>query len=544
MPIPVISQLLALGKKEAAALKQIMIDAAYAAIGQVTPEQKAIALQKIQGLIAPILTAVTIEDKSPSILATVVDTLEKIFLPGAKDISKSIMDTLENSKWITKEMRNHIDGLFNDTSIKSPIMYLVLPMFVVMEYVKNLMQAMSGLGVQNLNFKMRPNLVSGSDVLRAAFIDPKMNAKVREIFAKNGIPEDIIDLVFKANYALYDITTVRDLFLREEIDVNKVYERMREMGFTDVRIEEIMKTWNYIPPVQDIITMAVREAFSPQQIQELGLDMDFPEEVAVQAKKQGLSEYWSLKYWEAHWKLPSIEEGFEMFHRGKITEGQLRGLLKALDYSPVWHDHFMAISYNTPTRVDVRRMFELGVINIEQVKQFHLDMGYSPEVSEMLTKWVEIEYNSETRKLSESQLMQEYFDGFIESDELKRMLALFGYDTERINMMIAVASYKRAYAKQSARIDALHKLYLSGQYSDGEVRAELDEFKIDPMRIDELLDLWSLQYKAGLKLPTRSELDKALKAGLINSSEYSIEMLRNGYSEKYINLFIRLMQVE
>jgi hypothetical protein len=500
-------------------------------------EAKAKIIQENFGVIAPMLGNFTAVSSGPTLLSSLVDTLQQLFLPGSKALSTTLLNTMQDSKWINADIRKHIDDMLNETNVKSPLIYIIVPVLMVITYITNLTSASGGLTVQEINSGMRPNLLSGSDVIRAAFIDPSTTGKVREIFAKNGIPEDVIDLAFKSNYALYDISTVQSLFYRGEFSGDDVYKRLREMGYTDARILEITKTWDLIPPVQDIITMAVREAFSPEQVTSLGLDERFPSDFGKWAKKQGYSEEWAKMYWRSHWRLPSAEMGFEMFHRGKITDAELEGLIVALDFSPVWIERLKAISYNVPTRVDVRRMFELGLMDRNGLLRSHLDMGYNPETAEMLTKWVEIEYNAETRKLTETQIIQEYLNGFIEETEMRRLLTLLAYSADRIDMMVATASYKRASARQGERISALKKLFLSGQYGKEEVTAELDQFNIDPRWRDELIDLWGLEYKAGLKLPRYQDIVDWFSRDVIDQQTFVIEMHRLGYNDHYITMF-------
>lgn len=312
---------------------------------------------------------------------------------------------------------------------------------------------------------------------------------------------------------------------------------MRENGFTDTRIDEIMKDWDLIPPVQDIITMAVHEAFSDEMVATLGLDEAFPAKVAEWGKKQGLSDFWSRQYWRSHWRLPSAEMGFEMLHRGLIDDKTLRVLIKALDYSPTWHDRLIGISYNVFTRVDVRRMYQMGIINDIQLHRAHLDMGYKEEDAQRLDAWVKIEYNQEYKDITRGEIIKEFLEGIIDETTTVELLSYLGYTQDRINTMIALASYQRGYARQTARVNALKRMYLSGQMSSDEVRSDLFRYNVDPRKVEELLDLWALELKAGLRLPRVVDLNDWISRGVIDETTYRREMNRIGYSEYYTNIY-------
>ncbi|KKM04520.1 hypothetical protein LCGC14_1763360, partial [marine sediment metagenome] len=169
---------------------------------------------------------------------------------------------------------------------------------------------------QNIAKLMRPQLPYVSEIMGAAFVAPEKTGEVREILARSGYSEDTIDLLFLSNYRVYEEFQVQQLWLRKELSDAKMYERMRELGYTDTRIGELVKLWVIIPQVQDILTMVAHEAFEPDAVQQMGLEDEFPSEQAEWLTKQGLSPFWQMKYWAAHWDQPSIQMGFEMFHRG------------------------------------------------------------------------------------------------------------------------------------------------------------------------------------------------------------------------------------
>ena len=88
---------------------------------------------------------------------------------------------------------------------------------------------------------------------------------------------------------------VRVLYFRGAIDKDMAFVRMRELGYTDTRIEEIMQSWDIIPPVSEILWMVGKEAFEPDQIAKYGLLDEFPEEVTPWLNKHGYSRFWQEK---------------------------------------------------------------------------------------------------------------------------------------------------------------------------------------------------------------------------------------------------------
>lgn len=142
-----------------------------------------------------------------------------------------------------------------------------------------------------------------------------------------------------------------------------------------------------IPALQDMIRFAVREVYNPAQRRALTLDADYPAPFTAQAAKHGLAEEDARDYWAGHWQLPSATQGYTMFWRGEITEAQLEGLLKALDYAPTWRGKLRDIAYHVPGRIDLRRMFAAGVIDEARLLRGYLDLGYNPADARILTRF-------------------------------------------------------------------------------------------------------------------------------------------------------------
>jgi hypothetical protein len=95
-----------------------------------------------------------------------------------------------------------------------------------------------------------------------------------------------------------------------------------------------------------------------------------------------------MKEWIAHWDLPSVGQGFEMLHRGEITEDQLTKLLKAKDIMPFWRDKLTAISWVLPGRIEARMLAQYGLVDkawlIDLLEKDGLAPAYRDVVADMM----------------------------------------------------------------------------------------------------------------------------------------------------------------
>jgi hypothetical protein len=294
-----------------------------------------------------------------------------------------------------------------------------------------------------------------------------------------------------------------------------------------------------IPPIQDIITMAVREAFSPDVAGRFGQYEDIPSAFTEWAQKKGLTKEWSDRYWAAHWGLPSPQQGFEMLHRGIIGIEDLQLLLRALDIMPFWRDKLIQMSYAPLTRVDVRRMYQVGVMNEGEIERAYRDIGYSELNASRMTNFTIKQIRQSLSRFTSGDVVNAYSKRFIGSGEASNLLGQIGIKSSEIEYIISTAGYKRAWAAKQEQIDAIENLYKKGTNTENETRLELQKLALPTDHIETLLQQWQLRAKAAVTATwTNTQTLSFFKKGLITQARAVTEFKALGYDDEHIGVYI------
>ncbi len=297
-----------------------------------------------------------------------------------------------------------------------------------------------------INLALEPaDMGSMSSAVYRGLTDPETfleNARIA------GMTPERAGLVLDAQRALPTPGQVQMMFLRGEIDLEKHDQLLASYGFTPENITLIKALYQLIPPPTDLIRMAVREAFSPEIAEKFGQYEDYPAAFTEWAVKQGINEDWAKRYWAAHWDLPSPTMGFEMLHRGIIDTDEVKLLLRALDVMPFWREKLIQLSYNPITRVDVRRMYRLGVLTREQVAERYQQLGYNPADAELLTQFTERyeggtseEDDIQIRYLTRSVYEKAFNRGIIDRDDLKSRLIGMGFMEDDAELLVVLQEF-------------------------------------------------------------------------------------------------------
>jgi len=128
---------------------------------------------------------------------------------------------------------------------------------------------------------------------------------VRMGLSNAGVDADYTRTVYDALAIKPDIDTIVEHFYRTQEPLNTAQSNMRKIGVHPSWVNFYTELFYPVPPIQDIITMAVREAFSPEIAARFGQYQDLPEDFVKYAALKGISREWSERYWAAHWQLPS-----------------------------------------------------------------------------------------------------------------------------------------------------------------------------------------------------------------------------------------------
>lgn len=451
-------------------------------------------------------------------------------------------DSLKEKGYCDQDTADLLKTVKGETFPLNVLLFIITPIMLVMGNFKSITDIFNFDRQYDAQAATTPHPAPIDNLVRSMMIDPGRSTENRAQLKRLGFDDAQIDNIILSYYKTTDENTVRVQFLRGIIDEAKMYERMRELGYTDARTAEIIQTWKLLPPAQDLFTMVAHEAFEPDIYNKLGLNAEFPEEQLKWLEDQGISEAWARKYWIAHWEQPSILQGFEMLHRGVIDADLLDLLFRTVEIPPYWRDKLTKIAYNPFTRVDVRRMHDLGVIDDEQLIKSYMDLGYDAEKAGKMAEFT-VKYNQDTAKgVSRSSILASYHDGLIKRTTAADFLENLGYDEDTADWYLTQEDYNITKEAADIQLENVRDAFLLGLETLASTRSSLNKLNLPGENIEALLDSWQLDKWKYEALPSRGDLDAWLVAGIIDEQKWRYYMSRHGYSHELQGYYLREMQ--
>ena len=366
------------------------------------------------------------------------------------------------------------------------------------------------------------------------------NATILENISKGDIHPDYAKTYLDAvltKPASQDIVAYQ---LRQDPTLSQLDAELKTIGIHP-KYTDVYKTLAYqIPPVADIITMAVREAFTPEIAAKFGQYQDYPDDLERYGAMKGLSKEWTQRYWAAHWSLPSPQQGFEMLHRGVIDFSELDMLLRASDVMPFWRDKLVQIAYRRLTRVDIRRMYKQGVLTEREVFESYREHGYNTENAERMTEFTIKQTLSTLSKFTSGDIIKAFASRMISRGDAISLLGDIGIRPEDANYIVSTAEYKRQWAFTDDQIAGIRNLYKKRVYDENQTRDKLARLNLPSDQINVLMQQWHYEKIEELDATwTTAQTIKFLGRKLISTKRASRELMLNGYDNEHIDILIR-----
>ena len=331
--------------------------------------------------------------------------------------------------------------------------------------------------------------------------------------------------------------------LRKDPSLSGLDTDLRKIGIHPDYMEVYRTLAHPIPPVGDIITMAVREAFTPAIATRFGQYEDFPQPLEEWAGKKGLSKEWAERYWASHWSLPSAGQGFEMLHRGVITRPDLDMLLRALDIMPFWREKLTGIAFRRLSRVDIRRMYGVGVLTEKEVYEAYLELGYNERDAKRMSDFTVKQILKTQSKFTSRDVIVAYSKYMIDRVEARTLLLDVGVKSENIDFILSTAEYKRTWELTEDRIVAIRNLYKKKVYNADKTRSELLRLDMPAVRVDILMEQWYIDGKdKPQRYWTTSQVLGFVEDRLISRQRGEIELANIGYDQEHINVYMRAIK--
>jgi len=224
------------------------------------------------------------------------------------------------------------------------------------------------------------------------------------------------------------------------------FQDLREQGWTDERIEALKFVTLFYPGANDLVNWQAKEVFEPAMISKYGLRDELGELRRDDFYKAGMSDEQIDNYWMAHWEHPQLNTIIEMLRRTDFTEDDFRAWFRLVEIPPYWREKLIQVSYEIPTRVDVRRFWDMRTITEARLREIYAQQGYHGQDLDDYVLWTKV-YSAMP------DLISRWKNGWISLDEVRSTLIGYGMPADRLEEIIQTKIEPESQARTTAEKD-------------------------------------------------------------------------------------------
>jgi len=315
----------------------------------------------------------------------------------------------------------------------------------------------------------------------------------------------------------------------------------KKHGISEEDLKRFEAVRKFYPSPSDFIRFAVRDVFNPTIVEKYGYDEEFPEQIVEHVKKAGMEPEQLKWFWRAHWDLPSPTQAYEMLHRLnpevlkirasayekmglkaediKTDLNTVRELLKIADYPKYWRDRLIAIAYSPLTRVDLRRIYELGLINDEELIARLMELGYTKEDAELMANFFKRLKHEENFKIALSKIEKAYKLGKLTKDQYKELLRQAGYSDDEVEFLVSLTDYEIEEEKRDRLLNLLISKYIKGLITKADFIDQAKKLGVSDSEIEYWLEVANTKRETAVKTLSTTQIKQAFDRGLIDEEE-------------------------
>lgn len=384
-----------------------------------------------------------------------------------------------------------------------------------------------------------PTVADAIDLRRKGYIS---EAAYAEYLRRQGWNPTLSDQFWKASHTLMSSEGLVILKMREEITAEQYFKEMKKLGYDSREATLFKKTYEFYPSPTDLVSWQAKEVFEPDAIEKYGLDNEYDLIQKEAFYKAGMSDEQIKNYWRAHWQHPPLSTVFDLLHRKLLDEEDVYEYYRLVEIPPYWRGMLTKLSYPPYTRVDTRRMYQMGVLSREEVFTNYQHLGYDDEKAENMTDFTVAFSVKKDKDLTRSQIEKAFEYGIITDLIAIELLKGLGYDEEESLFILGIKMYAMAQDELDDIVSTIKTRFRRGLITQSEALADLDKLEISATFRDKIVSEILRVKSSEFKLPSKTDLIAFKKQEIITKDEFINYMDRLGYQPTEIDLYVRSLE--
>lgn len=383
-----------------------------------------------------------------------------------------------------------------------------------------------------INARCRQEFMNPDQALAAYLANAIDYRKLDGHWAIGNICNESLNSVLDASKAKPIPLQLAMMRRRKLIDASGYRDGMRRLGYLEPAVtEQLFQLTEQVPTLADITRLMVRDADDESITHWAESDRIFRQKYGGNLKKwaefQGIPEEFAKLYFRAHWTIPAPGQLFTFYQRLRDNPkfggrakllADIKAALVQQDILPFWQEHFLEVSFRPLSRVDIRRMFNIGELTEEEVNAAYRQLGSSDENATKLTKFA---VRLRDDAAAGHRAIKLWLKFGIDRSEAKRRMVANGLPESVVDTALSDAQMAFASSLPAAA-------FVRGDLTRGQFTDRLETVGVETGAAGKLADLLALKI-------THHPALKGVALGVLEPTDAKARMINSGMAEQVVD---------
>lgn len=349
---------------------------------------------------------------------------------------------------------------------------------------------------------------------------------------KSGLSNDRFQALVDATGMPPNLTMLFEMIRKGIITEDELTKGIKQGDTRDEWIPSVSKLRYVEPSPTDFVRAAVQSQMTYDQANALA--------IAVGLMPAGYlndnPDYFRLLY-DTAGRPPGPEEMGRAALRG-ITDWDSTGptsvsFAQAISESDI-KDKYIPIlkaltAYIPPPRM-VGGLLKSGSITADQAKTFWMMSGVSSSLADAYVHQALTEQVEQERALGMGKVLTAYYDRIIDATQATAMLGNLGYVGQVATYLLEIQDDKRIISLIDAEAKRIGSYYAHYKMTETDAKTALSTLGIPDPQITEMMEVWSVERQAPVRLPTAEQIAKAVKYSTLSIPDALSKLEVLGYT--------------
>jgi Ca2+-binding EF-hand superfamily protein len=263
--------------------------------------------------------------------------------------------------------------------------------------------------------------------------------------------------------------------------------------------------------------------------------------------------YFSQRYFRP--TLPRESDVYRMYSKSLIREEDFRRSLEYMGYRNEWIDVFVDDAYREPSALNLTLMAQDPTIDLATIYKTLRRGGYSPDVSEIFTRAIQIKSLSAYMQDYREALTSLYANGYISESQLDDQMAPLQLASEAYFLVKKTAEFQFLKKYIDDEIKMFTDQFEKGLIDDTQLKTILTALGLKPEKIDLIVSAQKIKIQPNILAEEnekiKDEIRKAqqdvienyllaYRAGSISADELKQALVLIGFSDEAAGLAVKV----